>query len=371
MTKLSWYARCTACIEWAKANGVKGLFSGRKLAPGIGYLLYTSGAGPTRDGRIKPEVVAPGAEIATAKVANAPFPVKSVQTPTGDVVTGPTPDDPDDFHRVWAGTSFAAPHVGGVVALMLQMNPYLSPNEITSLLKADARQDNFTGPIDKSTGSALWGWGKIDALSSTLDAPNLYSIRIGVAAVDQPLSAEVTLDGTLVESIPLNKTNTITLEFSRGGSHTVELTPIIDVEPGTRYVLFGTPWTFSSGGTLDIAYHEQYYLQVNSQYGYANGTAWYDANSAATASITPTSIDGHQFQGWTGAIVSSSPTVTVKMDSSKEISATWSESSVSGIFVPLALLAEGIVILAVVIAIIAFVKLRKRRVRFHPGLSAT
>lgn len=368
MTRYNWYARCTACLEWNQANGLMGRWSYPHVAPGVGYLIYDSSAGPTRDGRVKPEVVAPAADIATAKASNAPF--ENAAGVVGPITETVGPDEPDDYHKVWVGTSFAAPHVGGLIALMLQMNPYLSPNEITSLLKGSARQDNFTGPINQLTGSPLWGWGKIDALSSTLDAPSLYSIRIEVAAINQPLSADLTLDGALVRRIPLNQTTTVTLEFSRGGSHTVELTPTIDVEPGTRYVLFGTPWTFSSGGIRNYAYQEQYYLQVNSQYGYVNGTGWYNANSSATASITPTIVNGHQFQGWIGTMVSSSPTVTMEMDSSKEISATWSAASIA----PPGSLSGSILILIITVAIIAvllvaFIKLRYLREpsRSHPS----
>ena len=157
----------------------------------------------------------------------------------------------------------------------------------------------------------------------------------------------------------------VTLEFTRGGSHTVGLTPIINIEPGTRYVLYGNPWTFSSGGTRNFAYQEEYYLQVNSQYGYKSGTGWYNANSTATASITPTSVDGHQFQGWIGSIVSSSPTVTLKMDSSEELSATWSEGT------PQNFLVVGIVILIIVFAIIASVRFRNRRARLPSRPFAT
>ncbi len=375
MSKYSWWAQCTTCVQWAMQNGYKGYWWTPSYAPGeaqllytntssnivrtilvggpgVGQLLYFSGAGPTRDGRMKPDLDAPGANIAAARASTAPE----------------RHSDPDNFHQVWVGTSLAAPHVAGTIALMLQMNPYLSPNEITTILKADARQDNFTGTINRSVGSPLWGWGKVNAFTSTLDAPKLYSIRIEVAAVDQSLGADLTLDGAIVQRIQLNQTTMVTLEFARGANHTIELTPIIDVEPGTRFVLFGPPWTFSSGGTRNYTYQEQYYLQANSQYGYAAGTGWYDANSTATASVTPTSVDGHQFQGWIGAIVSSSPTVMVNMDSSKVISATWSES---GSFAPLTILVEGIVILVVVIALITFMKLRGRRVRLRLGPSVT
>lgn len=373
MSKYSWWARCTTCVQWATENGYKGfwwtpsyapgeaqlLYTNTSMnvvrtilvgGPGVGQLLYFSSAGPTRDGRMKPDLDAPGANIAAARASTAPE----------------RHSDPDNFHQVWVGTSFAAPHVGGTIALMLQMNPYLSPNEITSILETDARQDSFTGNINRSIGSPLWGWGKVNALNSTLDAPKLYSIRIEVAAVHQPLSADLTLDGAFVETISLNQSKMVTLEFTRGGSHTIGLTPIINIEPGTRYVLYGTPWTFSSGGTRNFAYQEEYYLQVNSQYGYKSGSGWYNANSTTTASITPTNVNGHQFQGWIGSIVSSSPTVTFKMDSSKELSATWSQGAP-----PQDFLDGGIAIWVIVFAIIACVKLRNRRARLPSRPSAT
>jgi hypothetical protein len=246
------------------------------------------------------------------------------------------------------------------------MNPYLSPNEITSILESDARQDNFTGTIDKKVGSPLWGWGKVNALSGTIDAPSLYSVRVQVDTVGQAVSVDVRLDGTTVDVLSLNVTRTVTLEFSRGVKHTVELTPIINVEPGTRYVLSDPSWTFSSGGTKTFAYQLQYYLQANSQYGYANGTGWYDAGTTAAVSISPTTLDNHQFEGWIGSMVSDSPTVTVTMDSNKELSARWTQ----GENFLTSLLAEGLLLLAAIVIAVTFMKRRSLRDWIRPRPSA-
>jgi len=71
----------------------------------------------------------------------------------------------------------------------------------------------------------------------------------------------------------------------------------------------------------------QYYLSVNSNYGSAAGSGWYDANSLATFSIQPTSEIGNDtrkyFTGWTGDAKSSQSSSTITMDSSKSVSATW------------------------------------------------
>jgi hypothetical protein len=367
MTKSSWYGRCTACIQWAQANGLKGLYTLTRTASAVGDLIYDSSAGPTRDGRIKPEIVAPAGAIAAAKASTAGGNGSgNVCAVPGSDETISCPDDPDDYHRVWVGTSLAAPHVGGVIALMLQMNPYLRPNQITKILESDARLDNFTGTIDKSVGSPLWGWGKVNALRSTLDAPNQYSVRVQVDAVGLPIQVDLSLDGTTVDVLTLNATRTITLEFTGGTYHTLELTPIIDPEPGTRYVLSDPSWTFSSGGTKTFAYQLQYYLQVNSSYGYANGTGWYNANTTATASVVPANVNGYEFQGWTGSVSSGSPTVVVKMDSNKELSATWTQSKNSA--TPLS--AEGLLLAIAIVIAAVFMKRQSLRDRLRPHPSA-
>jgi|GEM_PF-4441289 len=72
-----------------------------------------SGSGPTDDGRIKPEVVAQGSRTTTVTARN----------PNGwpNVTPGFTPATPDDAtYTLQAGTSFSAPAVTGVLALVNQ-----------------------------------------------------------------------------------------------------------------------------------------------------------------------------------------------------------------------------------------------------------
>jgi len=61
----------------------------------VGDIASFSSIGPTRDGRIKPDVVAPGEFIASARSSDVPK----------------SPSDPDNYHRILAGTSMATPHV--------------------------------------------------------------------------------------------------------------------------------------------------------------------------------------------------------------------------------------------------------------------
>jgi hypothetical protein len=314
MTKYFWWSGCTRCVEhWADDSRQLGYIVHGIIhvsyAPSVGSITDDSAMGPTRDGRTKPEIVAPSANIAVAKAANMP--------PSSSF------DEPDNYHRIVRGTSFAAAHVTGVIALMLQMNHYLSPNQIRNILTSDARQDEFTGQISSESGSPIWGWGKVNALNSTLDAVNVYSVMVRIDPVGVPLATNVTVDGRRGPVVSLVQGGNVIYEFYRGGNHTITLSSIVQAQPGSRYVLTDPNWVFSTGGSKEFHYKLQFYVQVDSEYGYATGTGWYDANSTATVSVVPTQTAAQEFRGWVGDVVSSSPSIEVKVDSSKKITALW------------------------------------------------
>ncbi len=110
----------------------------------IGALSFFSSRGPTRDGRQKPEVAAPGAWVAAAL---------SVDSPSQGYLA-----HPDQEHTMLAGTSISAPHVSGVAALMLSVDPQLTAAEIRTRLSNTAVSDAYTGVVPNER----WGWGKID-----------------------------------------------------------------------------------------------------------------------------------------------------------------------------------------------------------------
>ncbi|MBC7233982.1 MAG: S8 family serine peptidase [Chloroflexi bacterium] len=66
----------------------------------------------------------------------------------------------------FGGTSAAAAHVAGAVALLLQRNPFLSPAQMMQLLQSTARQDAYTGVRNER-----WGYGKLDAWAALAAIP--------------------------------------------------------------------------------------------------------------------------------------------------------------------------------------------------------
>jgi subtilisin family serine protease len=103
----------------------------------------TSSQGPTRDGRFKPDVAAPGTGIVAAR--------------------GFVPEDP---WVAMTGTSMAAPYITGVVALMLGAEPRLTAAQIEGIFHRTS--------LPLPGGDFKWvndaGFGRVDAGSAVLEA---------------------------------------------------------------------------------------------------------------------------------------------------------------------------------------------------------
>jgi subtilisin family serine protease len=100
----------------------------------------SSGRGPTRDGRNKPEVTAPGEDIMSSRAgAGQGSPRAAARTQL-------------------SGTSMSAPHVVGIVARLLSRHRYLYASEIRDLLVKSAAHADGAGAWGRDGG-----YGKVDA----------------------------------------------------------------------------------------------------------------------------------------------------------------------------------------------------------------
>jgi subtilisin family serine protease len=113
----------------------------------IGRSSPFSSLGPTRDGRWKPDISAPGQYLMAALSSNSELSTLPERALVGQKLV------------TIEGTSMATPVVAGAIALMLQKKPSLTPSQILDLFNQNAQRDRQTGP-------ALWtptyGYGKLD-----------------------------------------------------------------------------------------------------------------------------------------------------------------------------------------------------------------
>jgi len=137
-----------------------------------------SSRGPSPWVSIKPEVVAPGAEVRSAL--------------------------PGGAYGILNGTSMAAPHVAGLAALLLEAEPSLTITETIHVITSTARP---LGEVPNTTA----GWGRVDAyqavasvahagflagrVSRAADGGPIPYATVAISLRDEPPLVQVTADG--------------------------------------------------------------------------------------------------------------------------------------------------------------------------------
>ncbi|MCO6482638.1 MAG: S8 family peptidase [Flavobacteriales bacterium] len=136
--------------------------------PQEGNIASFSSFGPTLDGRNKPDITAPGLNVASSISS---FTDNSYST----ILNVPFQGRNYPFAR-FSGTSMSAPAATGTVALLLQAGPALTPAEIRDIIRNTALTDGKTGAIPPE-GSLRWGMGKLNAYHAVAEV-------LGVSHVD-------------------------------------------------------------------------------------------------------------------------------------------------------------------------------------------
>jgi subtilisin family serine protease len=134
---------------------------------GGGQATFTS-IGPLYTEEMKPDISAPGVSVTSSISSFTDATYSAVASTTFNGTTY-------DFAR-FSGTSMSSPAVAGIVALILDANPYLMPDQVKTILKQTARLDQHTGNIT-APGNTRWGMGKVNALAAVLLALNTISIE--------------------------------------------------------------------------------------------------------------------------------------------------------------------------------------------------
>lgn len=169
-------------------------FNNRDGFDDASLLASFSSCGPSWDGSVKPDVVAPGVIINGAYNRFSSTIVTDSYC-IRDTITGC--DNSENYIAYFSGTSMSSPIVAGSVALWLQAKPDLTTEEVRTLLAKTCR------PMEdlKSNGypNSRYGYGEIDVYAGLLNILGISGID-GLSA-QQPSGVSVKLNGRTLSVI--------------------------------------------------------------------------------------------------------------------------------------------------------------------------
>lgn len=170
-----------------------------------GHLSSFSSCGPTIDNRIKPDVVAPGHNVLS--VYNSFYEPGLAEDVEKKMAYKANAFGKD--YAIWtmSGTSMSSPVATGVIALWLQANPNLTPEDIKGVIERTSHQPEpeFSG-TDKNV---YYGWGEIDAYAGLLDILGLTGIS--EISKHQPAGLKFRLEGRTLYIDGIDSSETVTV----------------------------------------------------------------------------------------------------------------------------------------------------------------
>jgi minor extracellular serine protease Vpr len=208
-----------------------------------GDIAYFSSPGPRRDGVTKPDLTAPGKVVMSALSSDAtlwdPFPWMI---------------EADSVHVALLGTSVSSPVLAAAVAILLQVEPRLTPEEARELLRGSAAADRHVPAV---LPHPVWGAGKLDAAGAvkrlrpdglawsgepvTLSANPVRSDALVVSYAERPRSIVIyTLAAERVRALHASEIGPVTavwaLDTDAGGTVANGAYVLVVELPGRRVV---------------------------------------------------------------------------------------------------------------------------------------
>lgn len=172
----------------------------------VGDLSSFSSYGPTVDGRMKPNITAPGCFIISAVSNN---------DASGNLMYAEYNENFGRYNQYgyMQGTSMASPFVAGIVATWLQAYPQLTPEQLHEIVQNTARKDSFTATAPDSN----WGYGKINALDGLRQC--IEKQETGCVSVAMPFDGTVRIaDGNIVLGFARNTQATLGITSMTGST---------------------------------------------------------------------------------------------------------------------------------------------------------
>ena len=169
----------------------------------------------------QPTVVATGVDIISTRTTGGSLHYLSAEQDAANLAPAHLP-----FYSHMSGTSMATPHVSGIVALMLEANPNLTPDQVKDILERTAT--NMTGRLAWEAGA-----GHVNAYAATAEAAG---IRAGW--------------GSTVNSLLSFHANATLLPETAPTTYTIDFTPVGTVQSQSFQVADNVSWVKASAQTL-------------------------------------------------------------------------------------------------------------------------
>lgn len=144
-------------------------FSSRGVDNGTGTDVAGQPADPNAPPNLRPDITAPGVHVISVRAHGVSPLLNAIGMLNGDplnIAPGYLPN-----YLSSDGTSFACPHISGVVALMLEANPTLTPDDVVTILRQTATPMPYS---ERVVGAGY------------VDAHNAVRRVLGLGSVEHP-----------------------------------------------------------------------------------------------------------------------------------------------------------------------------------------
>ncbi len=244
----------TISVGAGDRNGLLADFSSRGVRDQQGTFMID---GETWTYKNEPVIVAPGVDVVSTR---AIAPVSSLGAAEDAAALTPAQIP---FYTHSSGTSMATPHVAGVVALILEAKPSLSPAQVKALLQQTAtnmpgRQAwevgagyvNAYAAVDQAFRSALFG--------STVNSSRQFKSSVNAVTSTTPFSINFNPATTATNGMNFQVgtgVNSLEVKISSRGflGETGNLTNLVLIDPNGVRRTSGTPVTFTLSTDRGVA----------------------------------------------------------------------------------------------------------------------
>ena len=240
----------TVMVTFADANTFKANLAtlNATLFPASDTVAGFSSRGPRRASspvRLKPDLAAPGVAVTSTQTGTT---CTGTAPSVGCIVANATGFIPDGQLLVLQGTSMASPHVAGIMALLRQLHPDWTVEELKALAMNGAIHDvfQFPGGGGARLGPGRIGAGRTDPVQSALNEVVAFN-------AEDAGTVSVSFDSEIVGVVSRAKSIRVVNHGTTDATYDLGIDVVVDA-PGVVFSLpGGSSLTVPAGETVEFA----------------------------------------------------------------------------------------------------------------------